>query len=152
MKLTKITLKLMAFLALATFLCSTPSMAQAAPNDSFRVNIDRVFMHVPGDYSVAYTGKDKVVRIERIDDYRFIASRKDILTWISTHDTSWTHPEIKQVIIADVSHGEPMYAEVKGSGGAFIISIHIHSAAEIGGGEWSTGGKYPRNQDTVIVQ
>ncbi len=45
-----------------------------------------------------------------------------------------------------------MYVKVTGDGTSFVMAIHIHSAEEIGCGEWSTGGKYPKKQDTVIVQ
>jgi hypothetical protein len=155
MKSIKITLKLLVFMALLAFPCFVPTVAKAATNDYFQINIDRVFMHVPGDYSVAYTGIDKVVTIERMiwDDPMESPPEFLIKSWVMSRNKNWVRrPAIKSVIIADVSHGEPMYAKVTGDGSSFVIALHIHSAEEIGGGEWSTGGKHPQKQDTVIVQ
>jgi hypothetical protein len=55
-------------------------------------------------------------------------------------------------IIADVPEHEEMWAEVTTGGGCSCNSkevIHIHSVAEIGGGEWQSG-KSSRSQTVPI--
>ena len=143
-------------IALALLMVLPSTMCLADQQDYFQINIDRVFMHVPGDYSVAYTdSRTKVVTIERlIWDEPILSSEFLIKNWALSKSKKWLgmRPDIKSVIVADVSRGEPMYVKVTGNGSLFIVAIHIHSAAEIGGGEWSTGGKSPRKQDTVAIQ
>jgi len=34
---------------------------------------------------------------------------------------------------------------------SFYVRIHIHSVADISGGEWSTGGKDHKEQQTAAV-
>jgi hypothetical protein len=149
-------LKILIVVSVAMLLHLT-SLAAIDPN-VFQMNIDQVFMHEPGDYSVAYTTPSKVVVIERINWCKSTSNSGDeyrISSYINgIKGPRWLdYGTLKDVVIvADVSHGEPMYVKCVNKDSAVTVYIHIHSATEISGGEWSTGGKHHREQQTVPVE
>ncbi len=117
-----------------------------------KLPIVRVFMHMPGDYSVMYIDVNKVVHAERFKEYRNVKGVGVVKTWINNYHSGWNGSVITQTIVADVPTDKPMYVQAFGDGNEVQIFIHIHSPKEISGGEWSTGGKYPVRGTTVVVE
>ena len=86
---------------------------ETRPDGSERLNVIRVFMHEPGDYSVMYQ-EGKEVKTLSLVCYRGVQ------------------------VLADVPKGEPMYYEKtwkKHESARHVI--HVHSPQDIKGGGWS---------------
>ncbi len=90
-------MKILKIIALALCVVLPGIVCWAAQENYFQLNIDRVFMHLPGDYSVAYTGMDKVVTIERlIWEDPLLPPEFRIKTWIMSKSKNWiSRPDIK---------------------------------------------------------
>jgi len=134
---------------LAVVLCVVSGFSAKA--DQFLMNIDRVFMHTPGDYTVAYVDSHKVVVFERLN-----SPRGELWNWIkgNGHWSGWNGVSISSVVIADVAIDKPMYIIAKAASSENIVGveIHVHSPKDIDGGEWSTGGKHPQHAQTSVIE
>lgn len=102
-------------------------------------NIQRVFMHEPGDYTVMWLDKDKQLQTRRFNGYRS-----------------------NVILKADVSSGEPMWAEWRGWGSPnhpnedrYVsyerVVIHVHNAESINGAGWNHG-KHGRGQTQEVAR
>jgi len=123
-----------------------------AGEPSIRMYIQRVWMHLPNDYSVGYTTQDKVVHIERLS-YGF-QDTEIYGKWILENKFSqWSGCKVKQVIVADVPEGSPIYMDVTGEVGQVTVTIHIHSPAEIGSADfYYKSGKTTRQATTRSIE
>lgn len=125
-------------------------------------NIERVFMHLPGDYSVMYK-KNDVYHIERIKTWRY--SSEDRIGVIP----NWILDKVKEnygelqmdkvhwetILKADLPSETPMFMEIKFSSTdipGFTAIIHLSSANEVSGGEWRTPAKFPMRQQTTVIR
>lgn len=115
---------------LSIFMCQRDA---STPRIETRQQIERVFMHTPGGYSVVVNdgGEIKVKTFE----------------WAAP-----IHGGGKLSVLADVPEGEPMYYTglQYGEGGGYLeVVIHIHSAKDINGAGWDRG-KFGRGQTNVV--
>jgi hypothetical protein len=137
----------MLFVLILLALTSIPAFTA----EDLKLDIARVFMHNPGDYTVMHVDNNAVVHAERI----VWGSRNPhkIGRWLEKCGT-WSGAVItEQILVADVPQDKPMWVHLKKiESGRARATIHIHSPKEISGAEWSTGGKHPTKAMTVDVE
>ena len=90
--------------------------------------IVRVFMHLPGDYSVLVLDGNELKSIT------FYAG----------------HPRL----VADVPNDKPMWYEAKMRRNGWTASaiIHIHAPKDVDGAGWQRGGKFRTSGTTTVVE
>jgi len=107
-------------------------IATAKINAGSRFEIQAVFMHKPGDYSIAYVDENHYVHIPRVD-----VSQKGGKIYDWTRQFNEYVTPIQSKIWADLKKDEPMYVQlVREKDGVVTVNIHIHSPREIGGAAW----------------
>ena len=117
------------------------------------MQIDRVFMNKPGDYSIAYTQPNKAVGVEKLNEYYKLDSPTLFWDWANKNYLSdWNPTEVHETIIADVPQDKPMYLLATGQRSKIKVEIHVHSSKDINGGEWSTGEKNPKHGQTQTIE
>ena len=134
-----------------SFLLMTAPLFGAA--DELRLNIVRVFMHLPNDYSVMYeTTTYHKLKVERLWTLNPRKGDTIIEMWTKKHWTPTDGIHVTQELIADVPDNKPMYILLVGDGTYVTATIHIHSPSEINGAGWVSGK--PKNltmgQTTVV--
>ena len=119
--------------------------------DELRIDIVRVFMREPGDYLVMHEVPGHVLQVERL---LYSSGAGIIRDWIANGHTSvWNgNAAMTEILISDVPADKPMYIVLVGKGTDVTASIHVHSAKDINGTGWSTGGKYPKHGENVEVE
>lgn len=128
--------------------------------EDLKMDISRVFMHQPGDYSIMYSNQvNKIISVEKINGSWIARPGQRGTGVIGSYlkrNFDWIDNfySIEQILIADVPADKPMFLVIKHVGrGKFKVSIHIHTVRDVGGGEWETsqtGSHRPRGQTRVI--
>jgi hypothetical protein len=133
-------------------------LLQPAPlfgaTDELRINIERVFMRLPNDYSVMY---ETTVYHELVDERLLTLNTrtgdKKIEVWAKKHWTPTDGIHIIQKLVADVPENKPMYISLVGAGTYVTATIHIHSASEVNGAGWISGTpKNTKRGQTSVVE
>jgi hypothetical protein len=120
--------------------------------ETMTMEVQRVFMHKPGEYSVMYTNTDQDATVEILNR----GDRKpggEYWDWVlKNHWSDWNGVKVTEKLKVDVAPGKPMYIKVTGSGNSVTVEIHIHSVSEVNGGDWSEGTKYQKSYRTEVVE
>lgn len=132
-------------------ICIFVAVSITGLGDEIKVNIQRILVHLPEDYSVITEDTNHVITIDRL---KVSQPNKGIIRkWINKkHRSAWDGTAMTQIIVADVPKGQPMYVHLVGEGSYVTATIHIHSVQEINGGEWETSEKYPKKSQTVVLE